>query len=117
MTKRVPHRPRCPCEGTAQRRLYDVLIAAKGQPIWLSSPLFGKSYSSWLGLALEQLRNFYDLDVYRVPGSAKGQAHNQSRSGGLRINQYILAGQWINGDYVDYRACLSGLDTQRLDHE
>lgn len=89
-----------PTEGTFIRRLYDILQASKGLPVRLNY----KEYGPWggtMGVLLEQLRNFYGLDIRRVPGSGK---RDGKEGRGAQKSQYCLVGEWIDEKYVDYVA-------------
>lgn len=83
-TKRRGPPPRSlPREGTRLRALYDLFMANKGavinRPLTIEFDLGG--------IAIEQLRNFYGLDI-RCVG----------------YGQWLLAGEWFGRVYIDYVA-------------
>lgn len=79
---------KCPREGSSLRRLYDTLMFTKGRPCYLLNAQFGAG-PNFLGNAIEQLRNFYGLDIRVTPS-------------GHHTRQYLLAGDWFGRVYVDY---------------
>lgn len=73
-----------PKEGTKLRCLYDLLMANKGLPIDLPLTRFGGNRN---GIAIEQLRDFYGLDIRK-----------------LKSKRWVLAGEWFGKTYRDYIA-------------
>lgn len=74
-----------PAEGTRLRRTYDLLMANKGIPIEEHLTRFGGADGN--GQEIEQLRNFYGLDIRR-----------------LAYGRWVLAGEWFGRVYHDYIA-------------
>ncbi len=75
-----------PKEGTRLRRVYDLLMANKGIPIDIHLTCFeGASHAG--GIAIEQLRDFYGLDIRKI-----------------KYGRWVLAGEWFGATYKDYIA-------------
>ena len=75
-----------PREGSAVRKLYDRFMANKGIVIELVT--HGTSRERRITYhQIEQLRNTYGLDIRMI-----------------RYRQWVLAGEWFGGKYVDYIA-------------
>lgn len=74
-----------PKAGTRLREIYDLFYDNKGIPVNFStSAAYSRNAN---GAALENLQNFYGLDIRR-----------------LKKNTYVLAGEWFDTEYVDYIA-------------
>lgn len=86
--KRKQLRPE-PRPGTRLRELYDLLQSHKGKPV----PVFGFGSRSVLQPALNQLRDFYGLDIRLTKGVRKH---------GNRIPEFTLVGEWFGKVYIDY---------------
>lgn len=83
---RGAHRQDVPREGTRIRRMYDLLMANKGQGVEVNLTSF-ENKPSRSGVAINYLRDFYGLDIRR-----------------LRNGHWVLAGEWFGKVYVDYIA-------------
>jgi len=70
-----------PREGTKLRAIHDLFVANKGIPIAFSTS------GAPARARIEQLRNFYGLDIRCL---ARGR--------------WVLAGEWYGSTYVDYIA-------------
>lgn len=75
-----------PAEGTRLRRLYDLFANNKGIVIEGAVTRFDNSRYS-LSPAIEQLRNFYGMDIRK-----------------LGYKRWVLAGEWFGTTYRDYMA-------------
>lgn len=87
---RVTSRQSSPREGTKLRRMYDLLMASKGLPLDTPLAMFGmtaESRSNNAGIYIENLRNFYGLDIRK-----------------LEPGRWVLAGEWFGKVYIDYIA-------------
>lgn len=82
---------RLPKEGTKLRQVYDALKAAPGQPVMLD---FIED-RSLLGRQVNQLRDFYGLDIQHC------QLEKGSRRNGVRCH-HVLVGEHTGKDYVSY---------------
>lgn len=72
-----------PREGSRLRATYDLFMANKGVPIDWKLPKKGDG--STQTALLDQLRDFYGLDIRRVG-----------------YKRWVLAGEWFGETYVDY---------------
>lgn len=81
----APSSHRAPKEGTRLRRLYDLLMANKGVPIEQPLTMFENRPAGVAGALIEQLRNYYGLDIRK-----------------LRYGRWVLAGEWFGTTYRDY---------------
>ena len=80
---RMPPRP-YPGEGTVARKLYDRLLAAKGQPVFVGDMVRSKARY----VAVIKLRDEYGCDI---------------RSDGNAV--FALTGEWFGDDYREYGQC------------
>lgn len=71
---------RVPADGTELRKLYDLFCRNKGEVIT-------QVFTSGTYASLEQLRNFYGLDIRRITN-----------------RKWCLVGEWFGNRYVDYLA-------------
>ncbi len=84
-----------PKDGTYIRQMYDMFKANPATPMYL--PGF-RQYSR-NGGALENLRNFYGLDI-----RAFGEQRPPSGRQGRPSKRYWLVGEWFGKTYLDYIA-------------
>ncbi len=94
-SKMCGHTRLAPQDGTYLRQMYDLFKANPATPVCL--PEF-RQYSR-NGGTLEQLRNFYGLDI-RVFGEKRPPADHP----GCPRKRYWLVGEWFGKTYVDYVA-------------
>ena len=83
-----------PRQGSTVRRVYDRLMASKGEFIDLFDVLPNPRSK-----AIYQLQDFYGLDIrsQRVPGDRAGRCGK-----GLYHKKYAVVGEWFGRVYVDY---------------
>lgn len=91
-TKRKLPRPE-PRPETKLGKLYRDLQDNKGKPLPLDGPRTLNEYR------LNQLRDFYGLDIRLTKGVRKG---------GNRIPEYTLVGEWFGKVYIDYMSEAKG---------
>lgn len=89
ITGRSIERHRVPKDGSQLRQGYDLLTKYPGQPVDLN--FFGRNLNG----ALSSLRDFYGLDLRPLRTVTR-----KNNSCGV----YFLAGEEIDGKYVDYVA-------------
>lgn len=80
---------RAPKEGTKLRQVYDALKAAPGKSVLID---FVED-RALLYRQLQQLRDFYGLDIQNVP---TGPKHRHTKY------EHVLVGEHIGKDYVSY---------------
>lgn len=83
----VHNQHQIPAGGSVARRVYDLLMQNKGIPIDVSLTAIAAGSRKSHGRVLEDLRDFYGLDIRRI----------QNR-------RWVLAGEWFGKDYRDYIA-------------
>lgn len=81
-----------PRKGTRIGNFYDLFMQNKGVPVYFSS-------TSGNYRALEDLRNYYGLDIVH-----------------LRQGVWLLAGEWFGKDYHDYLEEVIMREENGLDH-
>lgn len=84
-----------PKAGTKIRALYDLLMANKGIPVRASITTIA------FNTAVENLRDFYGLDIRKLPIDRK-RGHGCGRGSGPAT--WVLAGEWFGKVYIDYIA-------------
>lgn len=78
-----------PHEGSAPKRLYDVLFAHRGRDVDLRPAcreIGLPSHGGYLRTRLAMLTDYYGCDIRK----------------GLKRGHYILAGEWFGAHYSDY---------------
>ena len=94
-SRRGQHTHLVPTDGSHLRELYDLFKAHPATPVYLP----GTHANNGHGQLLEQLRNFYGLDIRPL-----GEAHQPTGRRGGHRKRYWLVGEWFGATYLDYVA-------------
>jgi hypothetical protein len=102
LAKNYPRGAHRPADGTKLRRLYDLFLMYKG----LAAPndtielICGRRAMDMV----EQLMDFYGLDIRKFPASSRGERLPRERRMGPPKKALCLVGEWKDGKYCDYLA-------------